>query len=327
MKKRYMTILVLAVAALIWLAPTAIAAGEEKKDRPRHEQRELTEERIERMMKHLAEMDPEKAKELEQLRKEDPEKFKAELRKTMRERWQKGRKGMSREDGRKHKGGPEGERSEHRGRREGEHRGDPDKPMMRRGMPGAPGRGFRGGEGGGYGGGSGFGRRGPGSREMHEEYIKWLEENSPDLAEKLRQMKIVDPERHRRMLMSSFKTHRKIFEASKENPALAKLLKKDMELKDKRNKLLRKLRTATDEEEKKELTQKLEDVLGNRFDIIVKRKQVEYKQLRNKLAQLQKQVNKSEGEVEKWKAPEFKEKNVKAHLDELLSKSSKFKWD
>ena len=45
--------------------------------------RELTEERIEMFMGMLAQRDPEKAKELEPLRKSDPEKFKTELKKTM----------------------------------------------------------------------------------------------------------------------------------------------------------------------------------------------------------------------------------------------------
>jgi hypothetical protein len=44
---------------------------------------ELTDEMTDRIMKGMAQMDPEKAKELEQLRKSDPEKFKAELMKTM----------------------------------------------------------------------------------------------------------------------------------------------------------------------------------------------------------------------------------------------------
>ncbi len=46
-------------------------------------QSELTEERIDMIMGMMAQRDPEKAKELEPLRKSDPEKFKAELIKTM----------------------------------------------------------------------------------------------------------------------------------------------------------------------------------------------------------------------------------------------------
>jgi len=54
--------------------------GEEK---PQGMQFELTDERINMIMSGLAKFDPEKAKELGQLRKSDPEKFKAELTKSL----------------------------------------------------------------------------------------------------------------------------------------------------------------------------------------------------------------------------------------------------
>jgi multidrug efflux pump subunit AcrA (membrane-fusion protein) len=52
-------------------------------ERPQGRQFELTDEMINRIMSGMAQFDPEKAKELEQLRKSDPEKFKAELKKSM----------------------------------------------------------------------------------------------------------------------------------------------------------------------------------------------------------------------------------------------------
>jgi RND family efflux transporter MFP subunit len=64
--------------------------------RPRGKQFELTGEMIEVAMTRLKETNPEKAQELEQLRKSDPEKFKAELRKVMRE--QSGRSRRDRGD-------------------------------------------------------------------------------------------------------------------------------------------------------------------------------------------------------------------------------------
>jgi len=60
---------------------------------------ELTDEMIERIMGRMAQMNPEKAKELEQLRKSDPEKFKAELMTTMRSMMRQGRRGMKQEPG------------------------------------------------------------------------------------------------------------------------------------------------------------------------------------------------------------------------------------
>jgi len=66
-------------------------------ERPQGRQFQLTDEMIERIMGRLAEADPEKAKELEQLRKSDPEKFKTELQQSMqsmRNRMRQGRSGM-----------------------------------------------------------------------------------------------------------------------------------------------------------------------------------------------------------------------------------------
>ncbi|KPJ66429.1 MAG: hypothetical protein AMJ43_08105, partial [Coxiella sp. DG_40] len=89
MKTRYVTILILAMAAAVILtSPLSCWAAEKEQeesiwseDKPRQRRFKLTEERIERMMNRLKEADPEKAKELEGLRAKDPEKFKAELRK------------------------------------------------------------------------------------------------------------------------------------------------------------------------------------------------------------------------------------------------------
>lgn len=50
---------------------------------------ELTDEVVERMMGHLAEINPEKSEELKQLQKSDPEKFKDELRKAMFEQFRR----------------------------------------------------------------------------------------------------------------------------------------------------------------------------------------------------------------------------------------------
>lgn len=65
---------------------------------------ELTEERIDGIMSMLAQRDPAKAKELEPLRKSDPEKFKAELIKAMQSMFG----GARRSGNRGERGGNEG---------------------------------------------------------------------------------------------------------------------------------------------------------------------------------------------------------------------------
>lgn len=299
MKKVCVTILVLATAGVL-LAGSAVYGAPEDADKPSRPRRgfELTDERIERIMNRLAEDDPEKAEELEKLRDEDPEKFKAELRGYMRERY---------------------------GRRLREGKGAGERPGGREfgrrpTRPGRPGPGARPGE---------HGRRGPGRerwgmREKHDEFIKWFKENYPEQAEKLSTMK---PELRDRRLSVLLRRYRRIYEASKESPELAEVLKEDLKLKQKRYRLLRKIRAAEDEDKKKELTGQLETVVSSRFDLIVKRKQIEYEQLLKKLEKLKAQVKESEGEVGKWQKPDFKTENVKARVEKLLSGEEEFKWE
>jgi HlyD family secretion protein len=71
-------------------------------ERPQGMQSGLTDERINRMMSLMAQFNPEKAKELGQLRKSDPEKFKAELMKnmqSMRSKMKQGGGGMRQRQG------------------------------------------------------------------------------------------------------------------------------------------------------------------------------------------------------------------------------------
>ena len=75
---------------------------EERQGREGRGGSELTDERIERTMGFLEQMNPEKAQELKQLRQSDPEKFKAELKKLMSERSEGG--------GRGERGGPDRQR-------------------------------------------------------------------------------------------------------------------------------------------------------------------------------------------------------------------------
>jgi hypothetical protein len=66
---------------------------EERQGRDRRGESELTDEKIERTIGFLEQMNPEKAQELKQLRQSDPEKFKVEFRKVMREQFDKGGRG------------------------------------------------------------------------------------------------------------------------------------------------------------------------------------------------------------------------------------------
>ena len=157
--------------------------------------------------------------------------------------------------------------------------------------------------------------------------MKWLKKNCPVEAEELTKMGDKNPELFSRKFWQGYRRYGKIAEAARENPELAKILKNDLVLKDKLNELLKNIRSAADEKEKKELTKELEKVVGERFDLIVKRKQIEYERLLKRLEELKKQVKESESKVEKWKDAKVKEENVKTHIEELVQDTNKFEWN
>jgi len=311
MKTTYGTVLVLTMAAAILLTALPCLAVEKEggkkvwlEDKPKQPYKlfELTDEKIEHIMAWLAESDPEKAKELARLREEDPEKFKVELKKAKQEKYGKydekhweGQKLHSKKD-------------------------------MQMGGSGAP------------GGGRGemlrermhdrrIGMRGERERmhDRHAECLEWLGKNYPEEAEKLTKLKDKKPELYRKHLRYMCEKYRKIMEAEEENPQLAEVLKEDLELKMKRGKLLRMIKAETDENQKEKLVKELKEVVSNRFDLIIKRKQMRYEQMSEDLERLKKEVAKKSAEIEKWK--ENKEEKVKEHLEELMSRTEKFEWD
>ena len=304
MKTNYGKILVLIMITVITLSALPCRAGEkkgenvwgEKEPARRHKWFKLTDEAIERIMDRLAETNPKEAEELAKLREENPEQFREAIREQLGKRF-RGR--MEQGFGRKLKkrpdmmGGP----------------GMKEPGMMTPGMQGG-------------------GRQMRMMRERrYAEYIKWLEENFPEEAEKLAELRENRPELYLRKLVLSLKRYGKIAKASKENPQIAEVLKEDLALKDRRDELLRQISRAADDDEKKELIEDLKEVISDRFDLIVKRKQMEYERLRNELKKLEKEVRKNEAEVEKWKDASFKDENIKVRLEELVSRTEKFEWD
>jgi hypothetical protein len=161
-------------------------------------------------------------------------------------------------------------------------------------------------------------------QKKNEEYLKWLKENYPAEANELEQIRQENPGLYMRRLMQSARKYGPVAAAAKNNPALAEVLKQDIELKDQRDQILRKLQSAKPED-KDALTAQLKDIVSKRFDLIIQRRQLQQQELLKRLEDLKKQVKDSEKEVEQWKAS--KDKEVDARVKELLSQTEKFHWD
>jgi hypothetical protein len=164
-------------------------------------------------------------------------------------------------------------------------------------------------------------------QEKTDEYMKCLKENYPDEAAKLEQLKKDNPEQYMRAMMISGKKYGRICQAIKDDPNLAKVLKEQMALKEKRAELLKQIKATTDKKQKEMLMSELEQVVGQQFDLIVKRKQIAYENLAKKLEELQKEVDHKKAEVEKWKGKDFKSEQVKQRVNELVSETEKFEWE
>ncbi|MBN1787927.1 MAG: hypothetical protein JW806_05970 [Sedimentisphaerales bacterium] len=161
-------------------------------------------------------------------------------------------------------------------------------------------------------------------RAMEEELMAWLEKNEPDIAKSLTELKEKDPGSYRRRLAIEGRKYREIIEAQQTNPELAELLKKDLALKQERNETLEKLKAATNDKEKEALTKELKEIVGKRFDLIIKKKEIKYEELKKKLEQLQERVDKSKAELKSFK--DKKDEHINEQLESLISKSNRFDW-
>jgi DNA repair exonuclease SbcCD ATPase subunit len=163
--------------------------------------------------------------------------------------------------------------------------------------------------------------------QKHDEYIEWLKKNFPEEAKRLTRLHEKDPENLEEYIQQFIDSRDKfgeIMEAQERNPELAEILKEEFELKRDRAKLLEKIRTAQGKQ-RKELMQKLEELVNIRFDLIVRKKQLRYEHLRRRLERLQKEVKEREAEVEKLKSK--KAQFIKERVEGLTSKAEKMDWN
>lgn len=223
---------------------------------------ELTNDEIDRILKDLKEHSPEKAKELEQLRDKDPEKFQQELRRQAREEFGK----VARERWEKW------------------------------------------------------------LQERREAFLEWLGENMPDEAKELARLKDTSPDHYGEKYELVWRKYGRIYEENRRNPELAKILLEDVKLQKRRDDLIARIKATKNERQQKRLHSELEEVVGLRYDLIVRRKQMAYEWLLKRLEELQNHINESRAEILKAQDAKVKEENIKNRTKELLEEKKGFPW-
>lgn len=164
-------------------------------------------------------------------------------------------------------------------------------------------------------------------KQKHDDYLEWLKENYPEHHQKLQQEREENPMLYLKKLKVSVDKYGYIYRKADDNPELAELLKKDLELKEQRDSLLKEMSSAEEKSEKENLKEQLREVVSQRYDLIVQRKKLEYEKLLEKLEKLKEKVNESKTQVKKWQEEDFKNENVNARLEKLLTENKSFEWD
>jgi hypothetical protein len=221
---------------------------------------ELTENEIDRIMQDLEKRDPAKAKELEDLRKKNPEKFRNQLRehardeleKIGRERWEKW------------------------------------------------------------------------LQERRAAFLGWLGENAPDESRELAGLKDADPNLYSKKYDLVRRRYWPIFDESRRNPEWAQVLLEDVKLQKRQDELVGRIKAATNKNVEKRLTDELENVVAQRYDVILRRRQMAYERLLRRLDNLKNQIKNSRNDILKYQDPKIKEENVKQRTKELLEKKKRF---
>jgi DNA-binding Lrp family transcriptional regulator len=164
-------------------------------------------------------------------------------------------------------------------------------------------------------------------QQRQAEFLEWLAKNVSDEAEELAKLKESSPDLYGEKYELVWKKYGRTFEESRRSPELAQVLIEDIRLQKRRDQLLGKINTTTSQREKKKLTAELEEVVGHRYDLIVRRKQIAYEWLLKRLEELQNRINESSADIRKAQDTKVKAENVKKRTQELLEEKKGFNWN
>ena len=89
--------------------------------------------------------------------------------------------------------------------------------------------------------------------------------------------------------------------------------------------LLKKLRRTTDPDKKEQVTAQLRDLISQRFDLIIKRKEIQYQRLLKQLEELKGEVKTREAELAEYRAN--KDQHISSRIEDLVQKTERFEWD
>ena len=162
-------------------------------------------------------------------------------------------------------------------------------------------------------------------RKRNDEFIDWLRDNFPVEAERFDIAAEANPEESFRDLMPLMMKYREIFVTEKKNPELAELMKKDMQLHERRNEILTALQNTDNEQERQKLETEIKDIVAARFDLILEKRKMRFEELQRRLEELSKEIERQK--IELSELDSRRDEQIQSRIEELLSADKKMKWD
>lgn len=185
---------------------------------------------------------------------------------------------------------------------------------------GGPGRGARNGQ-----SGSRSSRWREQLQKRHDDFIDWLKDNFPEVEKDLAQYRENQkPEEYFKRFSAVKDKYEHVMSTQRRNPELASVMKVEIELTDYRNELLNEFHRSDDKKRRKELVKQLTEVVGSRFDLIVRKKQLQFEELHRRLEKLQKELENREKEL--GNLIESKDEATKNRVQTLLNPKQKVDW-
>jgi DNA polymerase/3'-5' exonuclease PolX len=165
-------------------------------------------------------------------------------------------------------------------------------------------------------------------KRRRAKFLESLEKLVPKEAQELAKLKGTNPDLYAEKYELALKKYGRIIEEGRRNPELAEVLIEDLKLKKRRDELVKNIKAAQSDREKKKLVAELEEVVADRFDLIVRRKQIAYERLLRWLEELRKRIRESRGEIVRWRDDKLKNENVKKRTQDLIGENqTEFRWD
>ena len=163
--------------------------------------------------------------------------------------------------------------------------------------------------------------------ERQNRFLEWLEKYVPKEAESLAKLKESDPKLYAEKFELVWGKYRQIYDMARRSPELTPVLIEDMQLTERENELVKEIKAEKDEQQKTELTDQLEKVESAKYDLIVRRKQIEYEELLRRLQALQNEVKASLADIDEWRSEKVKSERVKERVNDLTNeRGRRFIW-